>query len=72
VKKDTCYLIVFIFTRTGPESRILFHKKAIDSLKPGGNLVVEVFHPKQLEDNYLSGGPKNKDLLFTLTQLIPN
>ena len=69
VKKDTYDLIVLVFAHLDPENRILFHKKAIDSLKPGGKLIVEAFHPKQLENNYPSGGPKNKDLLYTLTQL---
>jgi hypothetical protein len=69
VKKDTYNLIVLIFSHLDPENRILFHKKVIDSLKSGGKLIVEAFHPKQLENNYPSGGPKNKDLLYTLTQL---
>jgi len=69
IEKDTYDLVVLVFAHLDLENRTLFHKKAINSLKPGGKIIIEAFHPKQLENNYPSGGPKNKDFLYTLIQL---
>ena len=52
-----------------PEKRIQLHKNVIKSLKPGGKVILEAFHPKQLKDEYQSGGPKNMDMLYSLDNL---
>ncbi|WP_235923524.1 hypothetical protein [Psychroflexus aurantiacus] len=51
------------------ELRNQFHHNVITSLKPGGKPILEAFHPKQLKDNYKSGGPKNTDMLYALNLL---
>ena len=41
--------------------------KLVQALKPGGVLLLEAFHPRQLQ--YSSGGPKNEAMLYTLDML---
>ncbi|QKG79643.1 class I SAM-dependent methyltransferase [Tenuifilum thalassicum] len=48
-------------------NRELVHKKMIQLLKPGGIIIIEGFSKDQLSFN--SGGPKNKDLLFSVDEL---
>jgi len=43
------------------------HKKMVQQLKPGGIIIIEGFSKDQL--NFNSGGPKNKDLLFSVDEL---
>ena len=43
------------------------HKRLAASLKPGGWMILEAFHPNQLQRS--SGGPKDVDMLYTLSQL---
>jgi 2-polyprenyl-3-methyl-5-hydroxy-6-metoxy-1,4-benzoquinol methylase len=43
------------------------HKKITASVKPGGHLIVEAFHPEQL--SYSSGGPKSEEMLYTTEML---
>ena len=45
----------------------LIHKKLSSCLKKGGTLIVEGFGKKQLE--YLSGGPRNIEMLYDLVHL---
>jgi SAM-dependent methyltransferase len=45
-----------------PETRTSFHKEMVNSLKPGGYLVMEAFCKDQV--NYNSGGPKDPALLY--------
>lgn len=47
--------------------RIDVHTRCIRALKPGGLLLLEAFHPEQLD--LLSGGPKNPDLLYSVAML---
>ena len=68
VKKDTYDLIVLVFAHLDPENKILFHKKTIDSLKPGGKLIFKAFHPNNLRI-IIPLRAKNKELLYTLIQL---
>ena len=44
--------------------REIFHKKIIDSLKPGGKLILESFSKNQLGKN--SGGPQDLEMLYSL------
>lgn len=55
-------VVALVFAHLPPDIRPAFHKKVSDSLKPGGQLVVEFFHPDQLGRS--SGGPKTVDLLY--------
>lgn len=65
-KKEHYNLIVLIFAHLNPNFRSIFHQRIAQSLKPGGRVILEGFHPKQLTNNYPSGGPKHQDLLYTL------
>jgi len=49
------------------ELRLIFHQKCISWLKPGGYIILEGFSKNQLGKN--SGGPKNKDWLFSMQEL---
>lgn len=49
------------------EIRTAVHRQVAHALKPGGLLILEAFHPRQL--GYASGGPKNEELLYTLAML---
>ena len=68
-KNDKYDLIVLIYAHLQPELREDFHKKVYHSLKPGGKVILEGFHPKQLLENYPSGGPQNIDMLYTFKLL---
>lgn len=63
--ENTYDLVVLIYAHVKPDLRTLFHEKVVKSLKPGGRLILEAFHQKQLEETYTSGGPKNLDMLYT-------
>lgn len=43
------------------------HTRIAQGVKPGGHLILEAFHPKQLA--YSSGGPKDVDMLYTADML---
>lgn len=60
-------LIAVIYLHLFSEERKNFHKKLMNLLKPGGNLIFEVFAKDQLALN--SGGPKNIDMLYTVNEL---
>ena len=47
--------------------RSTIHKRVADSVKPGGYLILESFHPKQL--GYISGGPKQEEMFHTAEML---
>jgi len=55
--------VVTVFLHFLPEERRRVHACMNKALKPGGRLIVELFHPRQLD--YRSGGPKNVDMLVT-------
>lgn len=67
--KEQYDMIVLIFAHLNPTIRNKFHQGVADSLKPGGRVILEGFHPKQLTNNYPSGGPKQQDLLYTLQDI---
>lgn len=58
-----------IYAHLGPEFRNTFHKNVVKALKPEGKLILEAFHPKQLKEDYESGGPKNLEMLYSLETL---
>jgi SAM-dependent methyltransferase len=59
--------IVVIFMHLPPELRNDVLTRAVEGLRPGGVIVLECYTPAQLA--YNTGGPKNQDLLPTLTDL---
>jgi 2-polyprenyl-3-methyl-5-hydroxy-6-metoxy-1,4-benzoquinol methylase len=65
--KNKFDLIAMVFFHLPPEFRSNFHNKLIQWLKPGGKVLVEAFHLRQMNNH--SGGPKDPDLLITARQL---
>ena len=55
--------MAFIYAHFPPAIRKQIHQKAIHWLKPGGKIIIEAFHPNQLQNN--SGGPKELSMLYT-------
>ncbi len=56
-----------IFLHLNPEIRSDVYSKVVDSLKPGGTLILEVYEKEQLGKD--SGGPKNIDMLYSKEEL---
>lgn len=59
--------VALIFLHLDPSAREHIHKKAVDSLKSGGVVILESFSKEQLSNS--SGGPKNPDLLHSLEEI---
>lgn len=55
--------IVLIYSHFPEPIRKSIHHRLITWLKPGGQLIMEAFHPNQL--NNTSGGPKDISMLYT-------
>lgn len=56
-----------IFVHLSPTFRNEFHKNIIDSLKPGGRIILELFSKNQLGKN--SGGPQDPEMLYSLEEV---
>lgn len=59
--------IGLIFVHMPRETRMLFHKRIIEWLKPGGKLILQAFSKEQITEN--SGGPKSIDMLYSIEEL---
>ncbi len=59
--------VVLTYLHLPPPLRTPVMHKLVQALKPGGVLLLEAFHPRQLQ--YNSGGPKNEAMLYTLDML---
>ncbi len=59
--------VVLTFVHLPPALRPLAHQRLARALRPGGVLLLEVFHPQQIGRS--SGGPKQADMLYTLADL---
>ncbi len=59
--------IALIYFHLPSALREKIYPQLADLLNPGGTLILEAFHPLQL--NYLSGGPKEKDMLICADDL---
>ena len=59
--------VVLIFVHLPPSVRASVHQRLAKALKPGGVLILEAFHPKQLD--FSSGGPKALEMLYSLKNL---
>ncbi|MCH8553642.1 MAG: class I SAM-dependent methyltransferase [Schleiferiaceae bacterium] len=59
--------IALVFAHLPETIRKVVHHKIIRALKPGGVLIVDSFHPNQLQ--HPSGGPRDVSMLYTLDML---
>lgn len=59
--------VVLTYVHLPPAIRQSAHRRLASALRPGGLLILEAFHPQQL--NYASGGPKAVDMLYSLAML---
>ena len=59
--------VVLIYVHLPGSFRLRAHRALAAGLKPGGWLILEAFHPLQLQ--HASGGPKDVDMLYTPEQL---
>ena len=60
-------VIAVIYFHLPEKTRLSFHKKLKQFLKPNGMVILECFSKNQLQNN--SGGPKNLDLLYSLEDI---
>ncbi|MGE5160512.1 MAG: class I SAM-dependent methyltransferase [Betaproteobacteria bacterium] len=56
--------VVLTYLHMPPAMRAAVHRSVAAALRPGGLLLLEAFHPRQL--GRASGGPKEVELLYTL------
>ncbi len=56
-----------IYIHNPPDIRKLLHYRSVQSLKPGGMLILEAFHKDQMD--YDSGGPRNEAMLYDLEEM---
>lgn len=59
--------IVSVFCHLPPKVRKALHRKVVAGLKPGGVLILEAYHPKQL--TFKTGGPPEAALMMSLDEL---
>jgi SAM-dependent methyltransferase len=64
---DSHDAVVSIWCHLPPELRRVVHARVLRCLRPGGVLVLEHYHPRQL--GYGTGGPRDAALLLTLAEL---
>lgn len=56
-------LVVAVYLHLPSASRPAVHRAMLQAVKPGGHVLIEAFAQEQLA--YASGGPKDRDLLFS-------
>jgi ubiquinone/menaquinone biosynthesis C-methylase UbiE len=59
--------LALIYAHQPSVKRKIYHQKLLNYLKPGGTIILEAFSKKQINNN--TGGPKDLDLLFSLSEL---
>ena len=67
LKPTSLDLIAAIWMHVEPELRARVFEQAVAALRPGGHLLIEAYHPQQL--NFSSGGPTRRELLIEAAQL---
>jgi len=67
-KLDYYNLAAVFFLHLTRQQRRIMSVKIWDSLRPGGKFIMEAFSKEQL--NYNSGGPKDKDLLYSEQEIL--
>jgi SAM-dependent methyltransferase len=60
--------LVLVFAHMHPDYRTVWHRKLLRYLRPGGKLMLEGFSKEQI--NYQSGGPRDRDMLFSEEELM--
>jgi SAM-dependent methyltransferase len=55
--------IGLVFIHFQPADRTSFHRQMMEALKPGGRIIAELFHKKQINNS--SGGPPDTNLLVS-------
>ena len=65
--QETYDCAALIYFHLAPANRTSIHQKIAAAVKPGGHLILEGFHPRQLD--FSSGGPKNEEMLYTAEML---
>ncbi len=66
-QEDEFDAVVLVYLHFEPSARREVYRRAVGALRPGGLLIVELFHPRQLA--YQSGGPKRADMLVRASDL---
>jgi glycosyltransferase involved in cell wall biosynthesis len=69
-RANTYNAVSMIFMHLDPLLSDLVHSRAVDSLKPGGRIILEVYAKEQLGKN--SGGPQNIDMLYSVSEIRRN
>lgn len=59
--------VVLTYVHLPPLIRSAAHRRLMQALRPGGLVLLEAFHPRQLPLS--SGGPKDEAMLYTLEML---
>lgn len=67
IAPNSLHGVVGIFAHFPPALRRQVFRQAIQGLKPGGFLILEAYHPDQL--NFKTGGPPRLELLYSLEAL---
>lgn len=60
-------VVALIYAHLLPQLRKVVHRRVVKWLKPGGRVILEAFHPRQLQHS--SGGPKNPEMLYDQAML---
>lgn len=60
--------VVSIWCHLHPPTRAIVHRNIARALRPGGRLILESYHPRQL--SYGTGGPPDLDKLLTLEDVL--
>lgn len=67
VNDESFDVVALIYAHLPPQIRKVVHQRVITWLRPGGRVILEAFHPRQLQHS--SGGPKNTELLYDQSML---
>jgi 2-polyprenyl-3-methyl-5-hydroxy-6-metoxy-1,4-benzoquinol methylase len=67
-KPENFDAVGLIYAHVPPAVREILHHNIAKWLKPGGTVILEAFHPRQLQ-GYPSGGPKEENMLYTAAML---
>ena len=68
LNKETYDVVAIVFVHLPPSLRTEVHSKLIESLKPGGRVILEAFHRAQLGRS--TGGPQSEAMLYTAPMLL--
>ncbi len=60
-------IVISIFAHFPPELRQQVHHGIMKALKPGGHLILESYHPRQLE--FKTGGPPVAEMMYDMDTL---